>query len=298
MEPAPDAAPLARRYVELGLRLGRLHTDIVDAYHGPLAWREAIEAAPASSAGALVDEARHLLADLDGDGDLDGQRRRWLRRQCVGLETVARKLRGDDIAYLDEVEACYGVRPERIEPDEVGECLHRLDTTLREVVPGSGNRPLHELTADLRARHTIAVERLRDAIDILAGDFRARTAAMFGLPDGEEVAFELVTDKPYSGFNFYRGDFRSLVTINTDLPVLSTAIAHLVAHEAYPGHHTEGCHKEQGLLRRQGRVEQTIALIGTPSCLLAEGLADLGLEVLVGEHPLRRWRRCSARSAS
>ena len=69
------------------------------------------------------------------------------------------------------------------------------------------------------------------------------------------------------------------------MPVLSSSIAHLVAHEAYPGHHTEHVHKEVGLVRDRQQVEEAIFLIGTPSCLMAEGLADLGLEALLGSEP-------------
>ena len=67
--------------------------------------------------------------------------------------------------------------------------------------------------------------------------------------------------------------------------MLSTSLGHLVAHEAYPGHHTEHTRKEVGLVRRRDQQEESIFLVGTPQCLLAEGLADLGLEVLVGERP-------------
>ena len=110
-------------------------------------------------------------------------------------------------------------------------------------------------------------------------------ATLFGLPDGEHVEFELVTDQPWSGFNYYLGDLRSRVAVNTDLPVLSTGLAHLVAHEAYPGHHTEHTRKEVGLVRRRQWWEESIFLVGTPQCLLAEGLADLGLEVVMGRRP-------------
>ncbi|MDZ7732095.1 MAG: hypothetical protein U5R31_02425 [Acidimicrobiia bacterium] len=98
------------------------------------------------------------------------------------------------------------------------------------------------------------------------------------------MEFALVDGKPWAGFNHYLGDLRSRVEINTDLPVLSPTVGHLVAHEAYPGHHTEHVRKEVGLVRREQRLEETIFLVGTPQCLLAEGLADLGLEVLLGEH--------------
>jgi hypothetical protein len=58
-----------------------------------------------------------------------------------------------------------------------------------------------------------------------------------------------------------------------------------VAHEAYPGHHTEHCRKEVGLVRRRRWWEESIFLVGTPQCLMAEGLADLGLETVLGRRP-------------
>jgi hypothetical protein len=131
----------------------------------------------------------------------------------------------------------------------------------------------------------VAPETLPAAIASLADDLRERTQRAFGLPDGEHVDFELVTDKPWSGFNNYLGGLRSRVDINVDLPVLSTSLAHLVAHEAYPGHHTEHSRKEVGLVHRRHWQEESIFMVGTPSALLAEGLADLGLEVLVGRRP-------------
>jgi hypothetical protein len=119
----------------------------------------------------------------------------------------------------------------------------------------------------------------------IAEVLRERTQRRFGLPDGEQVDFELVTDQPWSGFNYYLGGLRSRVAINTDLPVLATGLAHLVAHEAYPGHHTEHSRKEAGLVRRRGQLEETIFLVGTPQCLLAEGLADLAVEVAISPDP-------------
>ncbi len=94
-----------------------------------------------------------------------------------------------------------------------------------------------------------------------------------------------MTDEPWSGFNYYLGGLRSRVVINTDLPVLATSLGHLVAHEAYPGHHTEHSRKEAGLVRQRRRLEETIFVVGAPQCLLAEGLADLGLEVICGARP-------------
>jgi hypothetical protein len=269
------------RYLELGLRLGRHLDGLVDAYYGPPDLARRVDDEPARPLAALGADAARLVADLDGGAgeEIGAERRRWLRAQVVGLHTVARKLDGEDIGYVDEVEACYGVTPRAVPDDELAAAHRRLD----EALPGQGE--LSERMVAWREAHAIPADRLASVIASLAEDFRDRTRALFGLPDGEEVAFDLVTAKPWAGFNYYLGQLRSRVAINVDLPVLSTSIAHLVAHEAYPGHHTEHTRKEVGLVRARGHQEETIFLVGTPQCLLAEGLADLGLEVLLGQRP-------------
>ncbi|MBX3284673.1 MAG: DUF885 domain-containing protein [Actinobacteria bacterium] len=277
-------APLAahdpvHRYLEVGLRVGRHLDGLVDAYYGPAELEQRVADEPKRELPALVADLRSLVADLDaGDGDLDPVRRRWLRAQAAGLHTAARKLAGEEVAFLDEVESCYGVRPEWVD-HEVYEAAHRR---LDAVLPGSG--PLAERYDAWRTTHHIPVDKLLDAVHTLAEAFRERTAQAFGLPEGEHVEFELVSDEPWSGFNYYEGGLRSRVAINTDLPVPSTVIGHLVAHEAYPGHHTEHCRKEVGLVRQRGHLEESIFLVGTPQCLLAEGLADLAIEALLGPH--------------
>jgi len=275
---APVEVTPVDRYLEVGLRLGRHLDGLVDAYYGPAALQARVEAEPRRDLPALVVDVRQLVADLDaGDGDLDGPRRRWLRAQAAGLHTAARKLAGEDVAFVDEVEACYGVRPVFVDHDVLADAHRRLDAAL----PGDG--PLSERYESYRSRHLMTRDQLTEAVHTLAEAFRERTQERFGLPEGEHVEFELVTDQPWSGFNYYEGGLRSRVAINIDLPVSSTAIGHLIAHEAYPGHHTEHCRKEVGLVRRRGWQEESIFLVGTPQCLLAEGLADLAIEVLLGE---------------
>jgi hypothetical protein len=173
------------------------------------------------------------------------------------------------------VEACYGVRPQWVDEGRFADAHRRLDA----VLPGSG--PIGERLIAWREAQAVPTEKVGAAVASMADDLRARTQRLFGLPDGEHVDFDLTTDKPWSGFNYYLGDLRSRVSINVDLPVLSPSLAHLVAHEAYPGHHTEHTRKEAGLVRQRRWLEETIFLVGTPQCLVAEGLADLAIEVAV-----------------
>ena len=293
MNPGADAgAGLVGRYLLLGLATGRHIDGLVDAYYGPPDLAERAALGPPLDPRRLVEEGRAIIAALDAGVPLDvddgaeptpgpgtARRRRWLRAQTVGLLTTARRLAGEPVGYEEEVESCYGVRPRPVPEDELAKAHRRLD----KAVPGSG--PIGERLIAWRESHAVPSALLPSAIASLAEDLRERTQRLFGLPDGEHIEFELVTDKPWSGFNTYLGGLQSRVSVNTDLPVLSTSLAHLVAHEAYPGHHTEHSRKEVGLVRRRHRHEETIFLVGTPQCLIAEGLADLGLEVLLGPRP-------------
>jgi len=273
---------LIDRYLALGLRLGRHVDGFVDAYYGPAGLQSRIDAEPVAPPNALVAESASLLADLDSGVDaeqIDANRRRWLRAQVVGFHTSARKLNGEPIGYVDEVEWCYGVRPHFREEQLFADAHHRLDA----VLPGTGS--IRDRVIEWREAQVIPVERLTAVLSSIAEDFRYRTSKQFGLPDGETIEWELVTGQPWSGFNYYEGNLRSRVAINVDLPVLATSIGHLVAHEAYPGHHTEHSRKEAGLVRSRGWLEESLFCVGTPQCLIAEGLADLSLDVIAGDRP-------------
>jgi hypothetical protein len=275
---------VVERYIELGLRLGRHVDGFVDAYYGPAALADRVAAEPPRPPGELAASAARLVADLDAGVGADGpealapDRRRWLRAQVTGLHTSARTLAGEDIGYLDEVESCYGVRPAPVPEDRFAAAHAALD----EVLPGSG--ALRERYIAWREAHAIPRESLEPAIRSLADDLRERTDRLFGLPEGEHVEWVFETNKPWSGFNYYEGGLRSRVALNLDLPVLSLSLAHIVAHESYPGHHTEHSRKEVGLVRRRQVLEETIFLVGTPQCTVAEGLADLAAEVAFGPH--------------
>jgi hypothetical protein len=261
-------------YVELGLRLGRHVDGLVDAYYGPPEIAERIEAEPLRPAAQLTADAVALQEGLDGE--LDPARARWLRGQLVGLETVARRLAGEEVAFADEVERCYGIRPTRT-PEEEFERAHRqLDSALP---PGPS---LAERYQAWREGSGLQGDALRTVVAGLSEEFRSRTAELLGLPPGESVTWEFVSDKPWSAFNYYQGDLHSRIEVNVDVSLSPNVVSELVAHEAYPGHHTEHAWKEHELVRR-GRTEESILMIGTPQSTLAEGIAGLAPDILFGD---------------
>ena len=263
---------VAERYVALGLRLGRHVDGLVDAYYGDPAVQERIDAEPLPEPASLAEDAARLRTELDG---LEEQRRRWLAAQLVGLETVARKLGSEELAFTDEVECCYGVRPRRTPEEEIDSAHAGLDAAL----PGTAS--LAERYREWREAQTVPKERLGSILSDIVEELRARTHELLGLPEGESYELQLVSDEPWSAYNYYEGRLRSRIAVNTDVPMATNFLTELMAHELYPGHQTEHAWKEQLLYREGGRAEASILMIGAPESLVAEGIAGLAAEMVL-----------------
>ena len=255
----------AERYLLLGLRLGRHVDGLVDAYYGPLELKEQADAEPLVDAAALAADAESLLAEV-GDG--------WLGDQVLGLRTYAGVLAGEAISYSDEVERCYGVRPGPPTPDAYAEAHERLD----ELLPGDGS--LADRREAFRQSQVVPAERMLPALRDVVAELRLRTEALVSLPEGEALELEQVSDEPWWAFNYYLGDLRSRVVLNTDIPTTADDLIVLAAHEVYPGHHTEHALKEQLLIRDRGLVEEGIQLVPTPQAVLSEGIAEIARELV------------------
>ena len=255
---------LWERYLVLGLRLGRHVDGLVDAYFGPPELQEGVEREPLVPPSELAAEAAALAGSTDG----------WLQAQLVGCETTARRLDGEQIAWSDEVERCYGVRPRHTDESQFAGAHARLD----EVLGGSGS--LGERYRAWTEEQALPADVLLEASVRFADSLRARTEELFGLPEHEEAQIELVTDEPWSAFNYYLGRRRSRVAVNTDLPVHSFRLPELIAHEIYPGHHTEHAWKEALLVDGEGNYGETIFLVGTPQSTVSEGIASLAPEIV------------------
>src|SRR3954462_5243344 len=274
MAAAPVDVPL--EYVRLGLRFDRLESGFVDAYTGNPRIRAQVLDEPAPTPQGLRDQARGLLRELDS-ADLSEDRTAFLRGQLTGLEFTARKMSGEPVGFVDEVAAYFQVDVELGDPAVYAAAHAELEVLL------PGGAPLAERYAVHRRREECPPDRLETAVHALSSALRDRVRGRYGLPEVETVRYEVVTDQPWSGFNYYEGNYTSRVAINADLPHRMGQLPHLVAHEAYPGHHTEHCRKERGLVERAERLEHTVFLVNTPECLMAEGLADLGVEASIGD---------------
>jgi hypothetical protein len=275
----PDA--LIRDYLLLGLRFDRIESGYVDAFTGDPALRQTVLAEPRPDPAALVRQAQRLLAalpDVPRDNQFDDARADYIGAHLRALACAGRKFAGEDIGFVDEVHDYFDVDITKGDPDTYRQAHARLD----EVLGGDG--PLADRMQAHRMAEEIPPERLAECIEAFSSALRDRVRAEYPLPDTETVEYQVVTDQPWSGFNYYLGGYRSTVAVNADIKQLMSNLPRLVAHESYPGHHTEHCRKEAGLVNQKGQAEQTIFLVNTPQCLMAEGLADLALYAAIGPH--------------
>jgi hypothetical protein len=258
--------PAAERYLRLGLQVGRHVEGIVDAYFGPPELAAAIAAAPPAEPRTLIADAEALLDDL-GDG--------WLRDQVVGLRSYAGVLAGESVSYADEVERCYGVRPEHTDEAVFAEAHAQLEALL----PGDG--ALAERYERWRTSMVVPADQIQRTVAAIIEQARTWTRGLVELPDGEGVTLEIVHDEPWMAFCYYLGDLQSRISVNVDLPKSASELLHLTMHETYPGHHAERCVKEHLLVRGRGLLEETIVLVPTPQSLVAEGIAELAPSMLL-----------------
>ncbi|NDZ96619.1 DUF885 domain-containing protein [Streptomyces sp. SID6673] len=264
-------------YLRLGLAFDRLEEGFVDAYTGNPALRTDVANGPAPEPSALADRARGLRRELPGE--LSSERADFIGAHLSALECSARKFAGEEIGFVDEVRAYFDVDITMGDPQTYREAHAAMAVELG--VPDASGDALADAYAAHRRSDEIPADRVDECVRAFSGALRERVRSEFVLPDSELVEFDVVTDKPWSGFNYYLGDYRSRVAINVDLTQHMSSLPHLMAHEAYPGHHTEHCRKEE-LLVGGGQQEQSIFLVNTPQCLMAEGLADHALVAAIG----------------
>ncbi|RJO78324.1 DUF885 domain-containing protein [Nocardia panacis] len=266
---------IVREYLLLGLRLGASMDGFVDSWFGDPALTRKVEAESPVAPAELARHATRLRAELPDSG-LDPTRQRYLSAQLTALECAALRIAGTRMPFLQEVRCYFDVDISAGDPGQYAAAHDEL----AELLPGRG-----DLKTRLDAyyeRNRIPADRLGRAVQRVSDELRPRARALFGLPAAERVDYEVVHGKPWNAFNRYLGGFHSKVALDDRAGHAIAALPILVTHEAYPGHHTDHCLKEAGLVVERGHAEQLITLVNTPQCLIAEGTAERAHTVLPG----------------
>jgi hypothetical protein len=278
---------VAESYVKLVLAVGRHDPDYVDAYYGPPEWKAASD----SVKRPLTDirgEASALITALEGNPPADGAdemvrlRHRFLLAQLRSLVARADMLGGKRLSFDEESKALYDAVAPTHPESHFQRILDRLDAAL----PGQGT--VVERYDAFRRGFIIPARKLDTVFTAAIEACKERTARHIALPPGESFTVEYVTDKSWSGYNWYQGNHRSLIQVNTDLPIYVDRALDLACHEGYPGHHVYNALLEHRLRRGRGWVEYTAYPLFSPMSLIAEGTANYGVQLAFpGEERLR-----------
>ncbi len=268
---------IADAYIKLTLEAGTHEAEYVDAYYGPAGLQEAAKAKPRPLAD-LIAEARTLTAAIDAalpqiSGEMERRRALALRGMLVAGDTRLQMLQGKKFNFDDEASGQFATVP-MLKP------LAHYDpvlASLEKLIPGEG--ALATRVDAFNERFTIPKDRLQSVFDAAIAECKKRTAAHITLPAGENFTMEFVTGKTWSGYNYYKGGYKSLIQINTDLPIRISRAVDLGCHEGYPGHHVLNLMVEERLARARGWKEYEVNPLYSPTSVLSEGSANYGIDL-------------------
>jgi hypothetical protein len=270
---------LAQQYVRLGLTVGQYDHSFVDAYYGPDSLQPKAPKAPVFPKDSLLAAVDRLLGEMrtfatsEKDDELLN-RSRWMSAQLVAFGRRIKIFSGELASFDEESKELFGaVAPSNTE-GHFKSLLNRLDS----VLPGKGSIP--DRFQNLANRFIIPKNKLDTVFKAAIAECRKRTLAHYKLPPNENFKLEYVTDKPWSGYNWYKGNYQSVIQINTDLQIFIDRAIDVGSHESYPGHHVYNMLLEKNLYRDKGWVEISLYPLFSPQSLIAEGSANYGIEIV------------------
>ena len=277
VEAADSMNSVAEQYARLVLALGQHDPDYVDAFYGPGEWKTQAEKEK-KSLDAIGAEAAQLSAAIAKSSaapkdEMLKLRREYLQKQISALAARVRILKGEKLKFDDESRALYDAVAPTFPDSHFDQIIAQLDSK----IPGSG--PLWQRYEEWRKQFVIPKEKLDAVFQLAIKECRARTLAHIALPPSESFTVEYVTNKPWGGYNWYKGNFHSVIQVNTDLPIYIDRAVDLAAHEGYPGHHVYNSLLEKNLVRDRGWMEFSVYALFSPQSLVAEGTANFGREV-------------------
>jgi hypothetical protein len=269
---------IAEDYVRLGLEIGVYDSDFVDAYYGPDSLKPAAsksDSFPKNELLAKADSLKRQLAALSTRqvNDTTKARADWLTSQLTAFERRIRVFSGENAPFEQESKELFDATA----PVYTEQHFKDLTAKLEHLLPGKG--PLPERYQQLASRFIIPENKIDTVFQTAIAEARKRTLAHYQLPANETFRLEYVKDKPWSGYNWYKGNFNSLIQINISQPIFIERAIDLACHEGYPGHHVYNAMLEKALFRDRGWIEISLYPLFSPQSLIAEGSANYGISV-------------------
>lgn len=267
---------ISEQYVKLVLAMGVHDPAYVDAYYGPKEWAEEAKEKKIPLKNIIL-ASRFIIDNLEGayaEDELINLRLKYLDVQLSALHSKAIMLKNEiRLDFDQESKVLYNTQAPTYPLSDFDKTLAELDKML------PGNEPLTEKANTFKAQFVIPKDKLKQVFDLAIAECRKRTQAFVELLPEENFTLEFVSDKPWSGYNWYKGNSFSLIQVNTELPIYISRAVDLGCHEGYPGHHTYNALLEANLVKKRGWVEFSVYPLFSPQSVIAEGSANYGIEM-------------------
>ena len=278
-EEKKDINQLAQDYVRLALTIGQYDKVFVDAYYGPDSLKPATQAKNIFPKDSLKNEVYFLIALLKDietgeENDTIKNRAGWMVDQLLAFDRRMKIFASDFGSFDAESQELFGVTAPEYEEGHFKSLIEELNT----ILPGLG--PIQLRFQELANRFIIPKNKLDAVFKAAIAEARKRTKEHYPLPEEEKFSLEYVTGKSWSGYNWYKGNYTSLIQINTDLDIFIERAIDIGSHESYPGHHVYNMLLEKNLYKDKGLVEVSMYPLYSPQSLIAEGTANYGIDVV------------------
>ena len=280
-----ETQPFDEEFVRLALAINEHLPGYVDAYFGPSQWDQEASQTGKLPLPALTQRVDQLATNVSHANEWDAQRKDFLAHQISAMQMSLRLLAGENVSLAEEAQALYDVQPAWKDEAYFLEYQKWLD----DILPKGSS--LKERLETWQNSLEIPIEKARELLPFITYTLRELTHIKFSLPEEESFIVEFVSNEPWMAYNRYLGEYKSLIEINTDLPMRVNGLAITIAHEGYPGHHTELCMKEAKLIRQMDYQEHLVTLINSSSSVIAEGIATSALETVLTDQELEAWYR-------
>ena len=253
---------------------------VVDAYFGPDELHPSKQNKE-STTEELV-SGIHTTFDALRDEIEDPLRMECMMGELHSLNVVVDWLAGEEMSYGDIVKGLFHIKLKKFPEKEIDDSIMDVEEKISDF-PGEDTRDKvtrfsseGEITGEA-LQHLIEDELQKRSIDV-GQMFRERIFSQMGasVPDNG-VRYKAVRNKPWSGYNWYQGGFKSLNEFNIDTKFNKDTLQGVIYHEYE--HHVSNLWREKAFLNSKN-VELSIVPLHTGRCVISEGTADTAKEFL------------------
>ena len=261
------------RLVELTLMAGTVDEYLIDSYIGNLSIDTAIKY-DIKDLKNQIDSLISVVEKIPTKDDSQKYRKNYQLGILKATLTRLRVINNEKVTFNEECTSIYQFSPEIYEYEHFDSIIVELDKFL------DGNGDLLKRISSYRSNFKVENSDVDIAFKKAVKKSSVETKKYIKIPKVESIEIEYVYGAPWSAYNWYKGNYKSLIQVNKRVDIHLERILDLAAHESYPGHHVYYSLREKDFYRDSNYVEFSIYTLFSPVSFLAEGTAVYGNDLV------------------